>query len=268
METTTGKKRTAIPVELSRSEYVLISKIARREGRSMASLVRRILREGVEIRHEARRGCGYRKPGKTGVGIYLRGMGWGEICERLPYPLEVCPTCNGGIKFSRGFTWIRPKPLLHTPPLCNQRDIERPGQGHNHLACIVCNPLDDPAGLMWVGEKFYSPASFTAEAMEIGISKRVSAIPRGFEVGKHWIYLAHVRAVPGDLLRQNKDLSGNSFGPGIFYVFRPTHVELVIADPEAVPDEAERLYDRLGEDKCRIVVVRPAEEAQEVCHAT
>lgn len=214
----------------------------------------------IEILHESKRGCGYRKPGKTGVGIYIRGLGWGETCERLPYPMEVCPTCNGGIKFSRGFTWIRPKALLEGPPPC----LERPGQGNNHLACIVCNPLDDPAGLMWVGEKYYSPASFTAEAIEMGISKRVSAIPRGFEVGKHWIYLAHVRAVKDTRLiceggpHQDK--------AGIFYVFRPSHVELVIADHEVVPDEAKRLYDRLGEDKCRVVVVRPAEETQEVCH--
>ena len=211
----------------------------------------------IEVVYERRRGCGYRKPGKNGVGIYLRGIGWGETCERLPYPLEVCPACGGGIKFSRGFTWIRPTTLLHELPLCREVDAGHntylppfPGcpDCHNHQACIVCNPLGDPAGLMWVGEKYYTPASFTAEATEMGISKKVSAIPRGFEMGKHWIYLAHMRA---------------GYTAGIFCVFRPSHVELVIADPEVVPDEAKRLYDRLGEDVCKVVVVR---EVQEVCH--
>lgn len=207
----------------------------------------------VEVRQEAKRGCGYRRAGVDGVGIYLVGDAWAEACERLPYPLEVCPSCNGGIKFSRGFTWIRPKALLKGEPLCiTERPCLGHNRGHNHLACIVCNPLEEPAGLMWVGEKYYTPASFTAEAMKMGLSKRVSAIPRGFEIGEHWIYLSHVRAKEGKA--------------GIFYVFRPSVVELVINNDDTIPDKAKALKDRLG-DKVKIIVVKPVAETQEVAHA-
>lgn len=51
---------------------------------------------------EARRGCGYRKVG----GIYLVGGGIGVPCDRLPYPLTVCPCCSQGVKQGRGWTWV------------------------------------------------------------------------------------------------------------------------------------------------------------------
>lgn len=47
---------------------------------------------------EARRGCGYKKPG----GTYLIGGKNPAPCCKLPFPI----TCCGHIKFSRGFTWI------------------------------------------------------------------------------------------------------------------------------------------------------------------
>ena len=51
---------------------------------------------------EAKRGCGYRKVG----GIYLVGDGLSAVCDRLPYPLEVCRVCGAGIKPSRGIQWL------------------------------------------------------------------------------------------------------------------------------------------------------------------
>ena len=51
---------------------------------------------------EARRGCGYRKVG----GLYLMGGTGGMPCCKMPIPLHVCPTCHGGIKQTRGWSWI------------------------------------------------------------------------------------------------------------------------------------------------------------------
>ena len=53
---------------------------------------------------EAKRGCGYRKEG----GLYLVGGGLSAPCDRMPYPLDRCKTCGGGIKFTRGHTWLQP----------------------------------------------------------------------------------------------------------------------------------------------------------------
>jgi len=57
----------------------------------------------IEVRYESKRGCGWRKPG----GLYLMADGPAELCGKLPIPLEICPSCGGGIKLSRGWTWVR-----------------------------------------------------------------------------------------------------------------------------------------------------------------
>lgn len=87
----------------------------------------------IETRHESERGCGFRKSGKDGVGIYLVGDGIFEPCERLPFPLTACPTCGGGIRFGRGWTWISPALLFASDilPLCDMR-----GGHHDHPGSI------------------------------------------------------------------------------------------------------------------------------------
>jgi hypothetical protein len=66
---------------------------------------------------EPKRGCGYRKVG----GLYLVVMGAGRHCGKMPIRAEVCPTCNGGIKPTRGWTWIDPAPLFADRP-CDRAD--------------------------------------------------------------------------------------------------------------------------------------------------
>src|SRR5207302_7622776 len=58
--------------------------------------------KGGDVAVEAKRGCGYRKIG----GLYFVGGGRGVACDRLPIPLDICPTCGHGIKQTRGFTWV------------------------------------------------------------------------------------------------------------------------------------------------------------------
>lgn len=167
---------------------------------------------------EAKRGCGFRKVG----GLYLIAPEPGRVCGRLPMPLVVCPACGAGIKPSRGWTWIDPAQLFagagcYFGPSCH--------------SCPAGLLADDPgpAGLLWVGEQYYpTPAHFQAEAAAQGISRRIAAVPRGFEVGKTRVYLAHRIGMP---------LNGEIV-PAVFMVIRPLRVELVVTDQEAEDLEA------------------------------
>jgi len=167
---------------------------------------------------ESRRGCGYRAIG----GLYLCCAGITITCDRLPVPLKICPCCGQGIKFSRGVTWVTLADYIGEHDPCK-----------DPKGCIICHP---PKGerqlLLWVGEKFYSTKSFTGEASKMGISKRIASIPRGLELGKTWVLLAHKKAVPD---RDEGEI------PGIFHAFRPTHIEMPLwkseidaLDPEVI----------------------------------
>lgn len=212
----------------------------------------------VHVQVEGKRGCGYRKSGSDGYGMYLMGPAFAEPCERLSFPLCVCPTCGAGIKFSRGFTWVNPIELFapDLAPICTPNEVP----DHNHDKCPMCSPwtAGDQAGLMWVGKRYYSVEAFITEARRMGISKRVSNLPQGFELGTHFIYLAHIRAcVPEPQMGTDVDEEAS---PGIFWVFKPSHVELVIDDENDVPQAALDAAERIGEERVRIVkVIREGE---------
>lgn len=215
----------------------------------------------VHISHEQARGCGYRKPSKDGVGIYLRGLALNENCERLPWPLETCPCCGGGFKPTRGFTWINPMALFdpYTEPHCTMLMAEDPNPKHSHERCWMCNPelLGSQAGLIWIGEKHYArPIDFLREADRMGISRKIAAIPNGFEVGEHAIFLAHRNCITR---REDDRLA---YIPGVFAAFKPLMIDLVIDDPDRVPDKALEIAKKLGSDKCRIVKVIPDKEEE------
>ena len=164
---------------------------------------------------EPRRGCGYRKVG----GLYMVSGVLAAPCCKMPILMHVCPTCNNGIKQSRGWQWIDPRPWV---------------AGDCKIDSKVC-PLAKPAfgdkvGLIWIGAQFYpTPAHFLHEANTMGVSRRIKAVPRGFEVGKHWVFLAHPR------VKQDPD-TGEWQG-GVFAVFRPTAIEKIITESEST-DEA------------------------------
>ena len=168
------------------------------------------------IVNEAKRGCGYRQPG----GLYLTcAEGVMRPCGKLPLPLKVCPTCHGGIHPARGWSWIDPRPLFAGRTclkfeLCSDR-------------CIAMS-LPERAGLLWIGEKFYpTPQDFTQESRTLGVSRRISAVPRDFIVGTTWVFVAHRKACTG---------GDGSQTPGLFHAFRPTHVEYVLKGIETEAD--------------------------------
>jgi hypothetical protein len=168
---------------------------------------------------EPKRGCGYRTVG----GLYLMALGAGRACGKMPIRCDVCPTCNAGIKPSRGWTWIDPVPLF------GERACQAPDK------CQAC-PMGDanctqlgPVGLLWIGEQFYrSPEAFLLEARRVGISRRIRAIPNGFVVGQTWVLLAHRKVRFGP----DQDLA-----PGIFYLCQPVRIEQLVTASQA-QDEA------------------------------
>lgn len=202
---------------------------------------------------EARRGCGFRKIG----GLYFVGGGPGVVCDRLPIPLEICPTCGHGIKQTRGFTWIELEPLvggLH--PDCK-----------DDFPCPLCMRPDSlgRCGLLWIGERFYkTPLDFDREAAELGISRRISALPRGFVVGETWIVFAHPKAIATDLTchicggpvhiskfggehlecDRGCNMQAPLFRPGIFKVWRPQRIEKILPESARGSDEAVELEEK------------------------
>lgn len=209
----------------------------------------------VHVLIEPKRLCGFRSPGKDGVGIYLRGSGFNEPCERLPWLLDKCPCCGGMYRQSRGFTWIDPMSMFdpYSQPVCTATLDDDPFEKHQHERCWMCNPelLGSKAGLIWIGEKFYArPINFLKEAEIMGISRKLGALPNGFRVGEHAIFLAHSRTF------SNRLPDGKiEYKPGVFAAFKPTSVDLVIEDESWVPDKALELIKRIGEDKVRLCKV-------------
>ena len=183
---------------------------------------------------EEKRLCGWRKVGA----MYLCGEYIPVSCDRMPFPLETCPVCGGGIKVSRGFTQIKPLTLWGIHQEC--RDI---------LPCHLCFPTNDPAYIMLVGEKFYpKPEDFIREALELGISKRIPFIPKNLVLGKTVVYLAHPKAVeveePIGEAETLLEVEKVRKVLGIFCAFIPQRVEKLIWQSEATPKELEKLKKR------------------------
>jgi hypothetical protein len=161
---------------------------------------------------EAKRGCGYRKVG----GLYLVGGRLQGSCCKLPIALHVCPACGSGVKQTRGWTWIDPRPWL--AGLCAMQNVICPA-AHAEL-------LGPRVGLLWIGRQFYpTPGAFMHEAALHGVSRRIVAIPRGFKIGEHWVFLAHPEAII-----TNGD---GKKAPGIFSIFKPTAFEKLVTETQA-----------------------------------
>jgi hypothetical protein len=174
---------------------------------------------------EARRGCGYRKAGA----LYLTGEAAGTPCCKLPILLHVCPTCNGGIKQTRGWQWLDPKPWLKDTRCTRFR---------GELTCALARPeiMGDRVGLLWIGAEYYkAPMDFTREAQELGVSRRIKAVPRGFKAGEHYVWLAHPRVKR--IIREDGEPSDDWIG-GVFHVFLPNRIEKIVTESEFANEDA------------------------------
>lgn len=191
---------------------------------------------GPEVREEAARGCGFRKKG----GLYLVCDGPGRPCGMFPIPLLRCPTCSGGIKPSRSWTWLDLPALLRgTRRECSFSKAE----------CSRCSlSRIERAGLLWVGGKFYeTPEAFNDEAFRMGISRRIPAVPRGFVAGQTWVLLAHRTALPCGEAKPGTEhdpdcqtCGGTGSIPAIFKAFLPARLEKVVEE-DLSEEECEKL---------------------------
>jgi len=102
--------------------------------------------------------------------------------------------------------------------------------------------------LLWVGHKFYkTPGEYMSEAGRMGISRRVKSIPRNFELGKTWVWLAHIEAVRAE---------DGTYEPAVFHAFQPQRMEYVVAE-----DDTEEKLNRLERQGFTLVnVVRLGEQ--------
>lgn len=197
---------------------------------------------------ESARGCGYRVAG----GLYLVAPALAESCSRLPHATHACPTCGAGIHPARGWTWIVPLHLIglrmHEP------------RAHS-MRCPLGMPGMDPgqqgirAGLLWIGESFYpTPASFLEEAAAMGVSRRISKVPRDWKPGTY-VFLGHRKAIMPTRVSMGEPVE---YEPGIVAVFRPTAIEYVVKGDET--EEELAALERRGIEPVR--VIRDTEQAQ------
>jgi hypothetical protein len=126
----------------------------------------------------------------------------------------------------------------------------------------MCDPKDEIALLMRVGETFYkTPDDFMNEALHLGISKRIPAIPPELEVGKTVIYLAHGKAcevrepvalqqamaiVEEAETKQPKLLETETVTKtlGIFTAFIPQRIEQLVWQKDATTEKLDELRKR------------------------
>jgi hypothetical protein len=187
---------------------------------------------------EAKRGCGYRKVG----GLYMVGTGAGIACDRLPIPLEICRCCGQGIKQTRGWTWVDIAGLVGGDHMVNMTPEElghEPENGYRATArscdcaqfCPLCHNVASMGrgGLLWIGVQFYpTVAHFEAEASRLGISRRITSLPRGFEIGKSWVLFAHAQGTT----KPGEDGLTIKYVPAIFRVWKPERIERIYKESD------------------------------------
>lgn len=208
----------------------------------------------IEERYEQARGCGYREPG----GLYLVADNPKHSCPALPLDLHRCPTCSGGIKPSRGWTWVDGNALF--------TGAERVDPCEEPLCPL--NPMVREAylrqcGLLWIGGQYYkSPNAFLNEATDMGISRRIPAIPKDFVLGETWVLLAHRQGrrlfgLPGEgeIDQPGQVLAPARWMPQVFSVFRPTAIEYVVRE-----DDTEEALEALVKRGVTLVRVHKQEE--------
>lgn len=121
--------------------------------------------------------------------------------------------------------------------------------------------------LMFVSKEYYTPESFMEEARIQGVSKRVApnSLPKGFVVGRDWVFLAH-----GSVAFPVTDKSGqvvkgdHRHGTGIFYAFKPSRLELVLykgTDPQLILDYEEAGYTVVLLEKTEENIARHGKKA-------
>lgn len=204
--------------------------------------------------NESERGCGFRKEG----GLYLVADSPSKPCGKLPKEVAVCPTCGHGIKPGRGLQWTDPSAIWKAGPC--ERGLEYHDNPNLTIGtCRIC-PLYDPPDfgtILWIGDD-YTPGTWTAEAVTMGVSRRIPAVPKDnrFVVGKTLVLVGFRKVFdhpcatcsgsgnldtsePGtepsdELIKACPDCSGSGkvWNPGIVGAFIPKAIEYILTDDD------------------------------------
>jgi hypothetical protein len=206
--------------------------------------------DDVPVLFESKRGCGFRKAG----GLYLVAPELSQPCGKLPIVLRRCPVCSEGISFSRAPKWVEPGKLIYEGDCAFGLGTRGCG------LCPIANPerLGEKALLIWVGEKHYAtPQAFSEEAVQVGVSRRIKSVPKGFEIGVTWVLMAHPKVerevchcltIEDDTEHTDPDCpdcdgDGHIDLGGIFTAFRPRAIEYVCSGDET-EDELDKIVKR------------------------
>jgi hypothetical protein len=83
-------------------------------------------------------------------------------------------------------------------------------------------------GLLWIGTQFYPTIeTFDAEARAMGVSRRITTVPRDFKIGETWILFAHPRGI----IKPEGDLK-SKYVPAIFRVWKPERLERIYKESD------------------------------------
>lgn len=182
------------------------------------------MHEAIQIRSEGVRGCGWRKVG----GMYLMSDSPGRECGRLPIPCGTCPCCGRGMKQARGWTWVDGDEILRASPECPLRGKQM------CMTCAIHKYVEQGigrVGLIWIGESYYPTVGhFQREVDRVGISRRMNNIPRDFILGETYVMLAHPNAILKQPLEMGQEIEHE---PGIFMIFKPERIEIVVSGKES-----------------------------------
>ena len=64
----------------------------------------------------------------------------------------------------------------------------------------------------------------------MGISRRIKNIPKDFKVGENYVMLAHSKAILKQPLEMGQEIEHE---PGIFMIFKPERIEVVVSGKES-----------------------------------
>jgi len=184
--------------------------------------------------------------------------------------LDVCPVCSHGFKQSRGWTWVDLFGLVGgdhrvTIPqgFAGNREATPgvPAQTEECgcLHCPLCYNVKaiGKAGLLWIGEKFYkTPEEFNREGINLGLSRRISAIPRNFKVGETWVMLAHPKGdrscdyvSPEEAEEKHLRLETENgitwqYFPAVFTLWKPSRIEKICKESERGSEAVAKLLEQ------------------------
>ena len=168
-------------------------------------------------------------------GLYLTSGPTTTGCDRLPLRITPCEVCGQEPRFNRSISRISPFALWgnhYAEVVCSCEFTVIPRH------CPVCNPTD-VGYLMWVGSE-YTIKSFSNEALAMGVSKRIPALPVGFVLGQSVLYLAYLKALPASgqlpLLALDSPTHRSKHVPAVFMSCVPSRLELIVTDVQAADE--------------------------------